>query len=253
MENLQEVLIEDERLDKILIARGLVTTRVRAEAIIRESGVLVNGKLVTKTGKRFPLDCKIKMMAEESPWVSRGAYKLLQGLEAFKLDVKGKVFLDIGASTGGFTEVLLQAGASKVYCVDVGSNQLHAKLAEDSRVVNLEKTHVRELTPALIPELADGIVIDVSFISLTKIFPFVHAFLKEDANGVILIKPQFEVGKDNVGKGGVVKDVKLFPAMLETIKREAALSHLEIIKIIDSPILGGDGNKEFLGYLKVKK
>jgi 23S rRNA (cytidine1920-2'-O)/16S rRNA (cytidine1409-2'-O)-methyltransferase len=249
MENVQEALPDDERLDKILIARGLVSTRVRAEAIIRESGVLVNGKLVTKTGKRFPIDCTIKMMAEESPWVSRGAYKLIQGLEAFNMEVKDKVFIDIGASTGGFTEVLLQNGASKVYCVDVGVNQLHSKLIANERVVNLEKTHVRELTNALIPELADGIVIDVSFISLTKIFPFIHAFLKSNAQGIILIKPQFEVGKENVGKGGIVKDVKLYPSMLQTIKQEAKLSNLDITKIIDSPILGGDGNKEFLGFI----
>jgi 23S rRNA (cytidine1920-2'-O)/16S rRNA (cytidine1409-2'-O)-methyltransferase len=242
--------MEEERLDKILIQRELVTTRTRAELLIRETGVKVNGKLVTKTGKRFPLDCEIEMIAEEMPWVSRGAFKLIEGIKVWNPPIEGKVLLDIGASTGGFTHVLLENNASKVYCVDVGSNQLHQSINEDPRTLNLEKTHVRELTPQLIPELADGCVIDVSFISIEKIFPFVHAFMKEGAWMIALIKPQFEVGRKNVGKGGVVKDTKLYPNVIGSIKKGALRNQLKCEAVIESPILGGDGNREFLMYLK---
>ena len=147
----------EERLDKLLIQRKLVSTRVRAEKIIREVGVKVNGKLVTKTGKRFPIDCEIEMMAEEIPWVSRGALKLLEALKKWNPSIEGEVMLDIGASTGGFTEVLLSHNASKVYAVDVGSKQLHQRIKENPSVINLEKTHVRELTNKLIPELVTGL------------------------------------------------------------------------------------------------
>lgn len=244
--------MEEERLDKILIQRKLVSTRTRAEQIIRETGVKVNGKLITKTGKKFPIDCTIEMIAEEIPWVSRGALKLESAINHWQPEIKKKVFLDIGASTGGFTQVLLENGASKVYCVDVGSKQLHAKIDEDPRTVNLEKTHVRELTPKLIPELADGCVIDVSFISLEKIFPFIHAFLKDGAWVIALVKPQFEVGKKNIGKGGIVRDKNLYPEVIESVKHYAQLNQLHFEELIDSPILGGDGNREFLMRLSKK-
>lgn len=242
--------MEEERLDKILIQRKLVTTRTRAEQIIRETGVKVNGKLITKTGKRFPLDCEIEMITEEIPWVSRGAFKLIDGIKEWNPEIEGSVMLDIGASTGGFTQVLLDNNAAKVYCVDVGSKQLHQKIDDDPRTINLEKTHVRELTPKLIPEFADGCVVDVSFISLEKILPFVHSFMKDTAWMIALVKPQFEVGKKNVGKGGVVKDKKLYPEVIEKIKQSALRNNLRCEAVIDSPILGGDGNREFLMYLK---
>jgi 23S rRNA (cytidine1920-2'-O)/16S rRNA (cytidine1409-2'-O)-methyltransferase len=242
--------MEEERLDKILIQRKLVSTRVRAEKIIRETGVLVNGKLVTKTGKRFPLDCEIEMLAEEIPWVSRGAIKLLAALEKWNPPIEGGTFMDIGASTGGFTEVLLSKGASKVFCVDVGTKQLHDRILSDERVINLEKTHVRELTSKLITDDCEGCVIDVSFISLEKIFPFIHSFLKPGAFVVALVKPQFEVGKKNIGKGGIVKDKKLYPKVIDNIKQLGKTNNLTFVDLIDSPILGGDGNKEFLIYFK---
>jgi 23S rRNA (cytidine1920-2'-O)/16S rRNA (cytidine1409-2'-O)-methyltransferase len=154
----------EERLDKILLQRGLVSSRVRAEQIIREVGVKVNGKLISKTGKKFPIDATIEMMAEELPWVSRGALKLIEALDHWNPAIEDACILDVGASTGGFTEVLLSRNAKKVFCIDVGKDQLHAKLKSDQRVINLEKTHVRDLTQRLIPELADGCVIDVSFI-----------------------------------------------------------------------------------------
>lgn len=242
--------MEEERLDKLLIQRNLVSTRTRAEQIIRETGVKVDGKLITKTGKKFPVDCHIEMIAEEIPWVSRGALKLENAIGHWAPEIEGRVFLDIGASTGGFTQVLLENGASKVYCVDVGSKQLHTKIDEDPRTVNLEKTHVRELTPRLVPELVDGCVIDVSFISLEKIFPFIHVFMKADAWVIALVKPQFEVGKKNVGKGGIVRDKNLYPEVIESVKEYARLNQLVFKELIDSPILGGDGNREFLMLLK---
>ena len=242
--------MEEERLDKILILRKLVSTRVRAEKIIRETGVNVNGKLITKTGKRFPIDCEIEMLAEEIPWVSRGAIKLLAAIEKWNPTIKGGTFMDIGASTGGFTEVLLTNDASKVFCVDVGKKQLHERIASDDRTVNLEQTHVRELLPKIITEMNDGCVIDVSFISLEKIFPFIHSFIKPDGFVIALIKPQFEVGKSNIGKGGIVKDKKLYPTVIENIKRAGNLNNLTFVDLADSPILGGDGNKEFLIYFK---
>ncbi len=242
--------MSEERLDKLLLQRNLVSTRVRAEKMITEVGVKVDGKLITKTGKKFPIDCNIEMVAEEIPWVSRGALKLIEAVNVWNPMIENQTLMDIGASTGGFTEVLLSKGAKKVFCVDVGTNQLHSKIAENERVVNLDKTHVRELTPKLITEIADGCVIDVSFISLEKIFPFIHQFIKPEGFVIALIKPQFEVGKENVGKGGIVKDKKLYPGVIERIKQVAAANQLKFIAHISSPILGGDGNQEFLMYLQ---
>lgn len=240
----------EERLDKILLQRSLVSSRVRAEQIIREVGVLVNGKLINKTGKKFPIDCKIEMMQEEIPWVSRGALKLIAAIDQWHPNIEGGTFLDIGASTGGFTEVLLQNGAKKVYCVDVGRDQLHPRIKADDRVVNLEKTHVRELNSNIIKEAIDGCVIDVSFISLEKVFPFLHSFLKPEAFVIALVKPQFEVGKENVGKGGIVKSKSLYPEMIEKVITSAKTNNLQYVEHISSPILGGDGNQEFLMLLK---
>lgn len=236
----------EERLDKLIIARNLVSTRVRAEKIIEETGVLVNGKLITKAGKKVPVDATIVLLEEEIPWVSRGALKLLKAVDLWHLDFKGKTVMDVGASTGGFTEVVLHHGASKVYCVDVGTKQLHAKLLADERVINLEKTHVRELNSNLIAEKLDACVIDVSFISLEKIFPFIHPFLEENAQIVALVKPQFEVGKENVSKGGIVKNKNLYSEVIEKIKSCGLKCNFEYENHTESPILGGDGNMEFL-------
>lgn len=239
-----------ERLDKILIQRNLVSTRTRAEEIIRTHGVIVDGKLINKTGKKFPVDCEIKMVEEEIPWVSRGALKLIAAIDEWYPDIEGKTFMDIGASTGGFTEVLLEKGASRIYCVDVGTGQLHEKVKQRPEVINLEKTHVRELNGRIIDEPVDGCVIDVSFISLKKVFPFIHAFIKENGFVIALVKPQFEVGKDNIGKGGIVKNKSLYPKVLQDVAHEAKKNNLNMIGSIESPVLGGDGNMEFLMFLK---
>jgi len=242
--------MEDERLDKILIQRNLVSSRVRAEQMIREVGVRVDGKLIVKTGKKFPIDCKIEIIQEEIPWVSRGALKIIEAIDKWKPVITGKTLMDIGASTGGFTEVLLQNGATKVFCIDVGKDQLHDRIKTDERVVNLEKTHVRELTANTIKEEIDGCVIDVSFISLEKVFPFIHSFLKSGAFIIALVKPQFEVGKENIAKGGIVKKKALYPEIIEKIKDAGKVNNLIYQDHIVSPILGGDGNQEFLMLLK---
>jgi 23S rRNA (cytidine1920-2'-O)/16S rRNA (cytidine1409-2'-O)-methyltransferase len=239
----------EERLDKILMQRNLVSSRARAEQLIREVGVRVDGKLITKTGKKFSTDCTIELIQEEIPWVSRGALKLLEAVQYWKPAMKDGIWLDIGASTGGFTEVLLENGAKKVYCVDVGTKQLHPRIEADERTVNLEKTHVRELSHTTIPEQIDGCVIDVSFISLEKVFPFIQAFLRHNAMVIALVKPQFEVGKENVAKGGIVKNKRLYPEVIEQLIKAAALNNLIYQEHIDSPILGGDGNQEFLMLL----
>jgi 23S rRNA (cytidine1920-2'-O)/16S rRNA (cytidine1409-2'-O)-methyltransferase len=232
--------------------RKLVSSRVRAEELISKFGVLVNGKLISKPGKKVPVDAEIQLISEEIPWVSKGALKLVAALDEWKFDCSEKVFIDLGASTGGFTEVLLSKGAKKVFGVDVGSKQLHERIKADERVVNLEKTHARDLTEKQITEDVDGLVVDVSFISLEKVIPFVIRFLKPNADVVLLIKPQFELGRAFLSKGGIVKDVRQYPILLENIKEMCSRNQLEWKAYIDSPILGGDGNKEFLGYFKRK-
>jgi len=230
------------------VNKGLVSTRTRAEQVIAQYGVLVDGKLITKAGKKFDDTVEIHLISEEIPWVSKGAIKLLAAIEKWSLSAAQETCLDIGASTGGFTEVLLHLGAKKVYAVDVGQHQLHSKLRQDTRIINLEKTHVRELTKNLVSDAVDFLVVDVSFISLAKVLPFLHPFLKNGAKVVLLIKPQFEVGKENLNKNGIVVNKLLYPEIIEKIKASARQNQLEFVDIIDSPILGGDGNREFLAY-----
>ncbi len=240
----------EERLDKILLNRNLVSSRARAEEVIKNDGVIVNGKLLNKSGKKIPIDATIELLTEELPWVSRGALKLIHAIEAWNPLIDNKIFLDIGASTGGFTEVLLSKNAAKVYCVDVGTDQLHPKIKNDPRTVNQEKTHIRELTHQVISDPIDGCVIDVSFISLSKVFPFIHSFLKEKAFVIALIKPQFEVGKENVGKGGIVKNKVLHQKCINDLIEIAKINQFIYEAHIPSPILGKDGNHEYLMYLK---
>lgn len=247
--NLQKIEIIEERIDKILLQRNLVSSRVRAEKIIEEFGVLVNGKLIQKAGKKFPIDVEIKLMQEDIPWVSRGALKLLKAKETWNIDFENKTVLDIGASTGGFTEIALHFNAKKVFCVDVGKDQLHPTIKSNEKVINLEKTHVRELNSTIISELIDVCVVDVSFISLEKIFPFIHPYLKDGSEIITLVKPQFEVGKENISKGGIVKNKALYPKVIEKVIFEAKKSNLNYKNHIESPILGGDGNLEFLMHL----
>ncbi len=212
--------------------------------------VLVNGNLLTKAGAMVPVDATVSLKEPDIPYVSRGGLKLEAALKAFHIEVEGKIAIDVGASTGGFTDCLLKYGARRVYAVDVGYGQLDWALRQDERVIPLERRNIRYLKPGDIGEEADLAVIDVSFISLTKVLPVVSVLLKDDAEVVALIKPQFEVGKGQVGKGGIVRDPALQTQATEKIQTFAGDIGLIPIGLIDSPILGAKGNREFLLYLK---
>ncbi len=236
------------RLDRLLVDRGLVESRERGHALILAGQVLVNGQKRDKAGALVPEDADIRIIGEQIPYVSRGGLKLEAALKEFKIDVTGKTALDVGASTGGFTDCLLQHGAEKVYAVDVGYGQLAWKLRQDPRVVLIERTNIREIGPSLVPEPVDMAVIDVSFISLEKVVPSVLQFLKPDAGIIALIKPQFEVGKGQVGKGGVVRDEATREAAVGKVKESFRNAGLAVRGVIASPITGRDGNVEYLLY-----
>ena len=240
---------ERERIDKLLVDRGLVTSRERARALIMAGQVLIGERLADKAGQLVDPAADIRLK-EELPYVSRGGLKLQKGLDEFRLDVHGLVVLDVGASTGGFTECLLQRGARRVFAVDVGYGQLAWKLRQDPRVVSLEKTNIRYLTPDRLDEQPDLAVIDASFISLAKVLPNTAALIKPHGEIVALIKPQFEVGRGEVGKGGVVRDEAKHQAVIAGIRTIAQELGLAVKGVTESPILGPKGNREFLIFLQ---
>jgi 23S rRNA (cytidine1920-2'-O)/16S rRNA (cytidine1409-2'-O)-methyltransferase len=235
------------RADELLVARGLAESRARAQALIMAGLVFAGDRRLEKPGQRLAADAPLAVKGRDHPWVSRGGVKLAHALDHFGIDPKGLVALDVGASTGGFTDVLLARGALRVYAVDVGQGQLDWKLRQDARVIVLEKTNVRALTRALVPEPPRLIVSDVSFIGLEKALPAALALAAPGANLIALIKPQFEVGKGEVGKGGVVRDPKLHRAVCARIAAWLdAQPGWQVLGVVDSPITGADGNKEFL-------
>jgi len=236
------------RLDRLLAARGLAESREKAQAIIIAGQVLVNGQKQDKAGALVPEDADIRILGETLQYVSRGGLKLEAALREFHVSVEGKTALDVGASTGGFTDCLLQRGAKKVYAIDVGYGQMAWKLRQDPRVVVIERTNIRAIEPSIIPERADIAVIDVSFISLEKVIPPTLTLLKANAELVALVKPQFEVGREQVGKGGIVRDEAARKAAIERIVEFARESGLDVKGVIPSPITGQDGNVEFLMY-----
>ncbi len=235
-----------ERLDKLLVERGLAEDESKARSLIM-SGVVYSGITpLKKPGDLFPNDIPIELKQKEFPWVSRGGLKLEKALKFFEIDVKGKVCLDVGASTGGFTDVLLHNGAKKVYAVDVGQGQLAWKLQKDQRVIIKDKTNARHLTKEIIPEEIDIIVCDASFIGLEIVLPASLKLAKAGATLVALIKPQFEVRKDQVGKGGIVTDPSLHEEVCQKIKNWLESINWKVMGITESPITGTEGNKEFL-------
>lgn len=240
--------MKKERIDKLLFERGLADSRSKAQALVMAGVVLVDEKRVEKPSESFAAESNIRIKGDspESRYASRGGLKLEAALSAFNIDPTGFVCLDIGASTGGFTDCLLQHGASRVVAVDAGTNQIVWKLREDERVEVREKTNARELTPAAFDALFDLIVIDVSFISVTKIIPVLPPLLKDSGRVIILIKPQFEVGKGEVGKGGIVREPEKHQRVIEEVNQSAAEHGLFVGGLIDSPITGAEGNKEFL-------
>ncbi len=233
-----------QRIDQLLVERGLAESRQKAQALILAGQVLVDGQKAAKAGHTVPVEARIEVLATLK-YVGRGGLKLEAALDQFAINPAGKVCLDVGSSTGGFTDCLLQRGAARVYAIDVGKGQLDWKLRNDPRVVLREEVNARYLTPDLIGESADLAVCDVSFISVTRILPVLPPLLKEDAELVILVKPQFEVGKGQVGKGGIVRDPELHRWACAHVE-EAARSLGYRTAIIDSPVLGAEGNKEFL-------
>ncbi len=236
------------RLDRLLAERGFAESREKAQALIFAGQVLVQEQKIDKAGALVPQDAEIRILGEVLPYVSRGGLKLERALEEFQVSIPGKTALDIGASTGGFTDCLLQRGCAKVYAVDVGYGQIAWKLRQDPRVVVIERTNIRAMEPSVVPELVDMAVIDVSFISLEKVIPTVLKFLKPESQVIALIKPQFEVGKDAVGKGGIVRDEAARSAAVERVAAFVRGLGLEVKGIIPSPITGQDGNVEFLIY-----
>jgi 23S rRNA (cytidine1920-2'-O)/16S rRNA (cytidine1409-2'-O)-methyltransferase len=238
--------LRSARLDQILVERGLAATRSRARDLILRGQVSVAGAPATKPASTVPASAELSVSAEADD-VSRGAVKLRAGLDAFAFSAAGRTCLDVGASTGGFTQALLAAGATRVYAADVGHGQLSARLAGDARVINLEGRDARHLTATDIPEPIDAIVADVSFISLTKVLPQALSFARPNAWLVALVKPQFEVGRADIGKGGIVRDPAAREAAVATVRDWlGAQSGWRVVGTIASPIAGGSGNHEFL-------
>ncbi len=241
--------VKKERLDVLLVSRGLAGSREKAKALIMSGDVYVKGQKEDKAGTTFPTDSEIEVRAQEQPFVSRGGLKLDKAVKEFSLDLHDLICMDIGASTGGFTDCMLQNGAKKVYSVDVGHGQLDWGLRNDDRVVCMEKTNIRYVKPDDIQEPVDFASVDVSFISLTKILVPVRALLKPDSHMVCLIKPQFEAGRRQVGKHGVVRDKKVHMEVIDLICRFSYNSGFDITGLSFSPIKGPEGNIEYLIYL----
>ncbi len=235
------------RLDQLLVDRGLVESKSRAQALIMAGLVYTGEKRLDKPGQPVPEDLQIDVRGQDHPWVSRGGLKLAKAIESFPISPAGKVAIDVGASTGGFTDVLIQTGAAKVYAVDVGQGQLAWKLRQDPRVVVLEKTNARHLTADQIPEPVDLVVCDASFIGLETVLPAALSLTKPQAWLAALIKPQFEVGKGRVGKGGVVREPELHKEVCDRIEAwVGSLPGWTVRGIVESPIKGPEGNIEFL-------
>ena len=237
------------RLDSLLIERGLVTTRQQAIGLILSGNILVDGIKIEKAGKAVPEDAEI-VVKETLRYVGRGGLKLEEAIRSFNLNVKDKSAIDIGASTGGFTDCLLQHGAKKVYAVDVGYGQLHWRLRQDPRVINIEKTHILKLDWRLIQDPIDIAAVDLSFISVTRIFPVLCEHLQQSATVIILVKPQFEVGKGEVGKGGIVRDKDKIQKAVDKVISHAVKAGFKVRGLINSPITGQKGNIEYLLYIE---
>jgi len=243
------------RLDKLLFERGFATSRERAQSLILAGKVLVNGQKIEKSGTDIEVGSDIRLLGEDLKYVSRGGLKLEKAIEHWKIEVREKICLDVGASTGGFTDCLLQHGAVKVIAVDTGHGQIDFRLRQQARVKLLEKTNARYLTRGQLGEFVDLVVMDVSFISATLVLPAtIAAAFPESAQErggrhvVVLVKPQFEAGREHVGKGGIVRDEVVQNATVEKVRRSMVELSAVTTDVIDSPILGTEGNREFLLY-----
>jgi 23S rRNA (cytidine1920-2'-O)/16S rRNA (cytidine1409-2'-O)-methyltransferase len=234
------------RADQLLVSRGLAESRTRAQALIMAGAVFSGERKLAKPGDMLAEDAPLDVRGKDHPWVSRGGIKLAHGLDQFGFDVSGATALDVGSSTGGFTDVLLSRGAARVYAVDVGTNQLAWKLRQDPRVVVLEQTNARYLDSSSIPQPVDFIVCDASFISLAKVLEAPLKLAKPDARLVALVKPQFEAGREEVGRGGVVRDPEVHQRVCDSAAEWVASQGWEVLGLTESPITGPEGNIEFL-------
>ena len=234
------------RADQLLVSRGLAESRTRAQALIMAGAVFSGERKLAKAGEMLAEDAPLEVRGKDHPWVSRGGIKLDHGLTHFGFDVTGAVALDVGSSTGGFTDVLLSRGAARIYAVDVGTNQLAWKLRQDPRVVVLEQTNARYLTAEQVPEPIDIVVCDASFISLAKVLETPLKLAKSGAKLVALVKPQFEAGREEVGKGGVVRDPVVHRRVCAAAGEWVALQGWTVLGVTESPITGPEGNVEFL-------
>lgn len=241
-----------ERLDQLLVQRGLAESRAKAQAVIMSGQVYVDGQKADKAGMAYDVEAPIEVRGEVCPYVSRGGWKLEKALETFGVDPAGWVCSDSGASTGGFTDCLLQKGAAKVFAIDVGYGQLAWKLRQDPRVVSMERTNIRYVTPEDLGEPLDLAVVDVSFISLKLVLPTIRRLLKATGQVLCLIKPQFEAGREKVGKKGVVRDPAVHREVLEQFLQTAAELGFTVRALTYSPVKGPEGNIEFLGHLSVE-
>ncbi len=239
-----------ERLDVLLVNRRLADSREKAKALIMEGLVFVDDVREDKPGSMFKEDVNIELRGVQMKYVSRGGYKLEKAVEAHAIDLKDMVCMDVGSSTGGFTDCMLQNGARKVFAIDVGTNQLAWKLRNDDRVVSMEKTNIRYVTPEDIGESVDFVSIDVAFISLTKVLSPVRDLMKDGAEAVCLIKPQFEAGREKVGKKGVVRDPKVHEEVIRSVLDYAGSLGFKVLHLDYSPIKGPEGNIEYLAHIK---
>jgi 23S rRNA (cytidine1920-2'-O)/16S rRNA (cytidine1409-2'-O)-methyltransferase len=242
-----------QRLDTLLVEKGLVESREKARALILAGQIEVGGHGAAKAGSMVPIDADIRVIGPDHPWVGRGGVKLAHALDAFAIDATDAIAFDIGASTGGFTDVWLQRGARHVIALDVGHSQLHWKVRSDPRVTVIENTNARYLAPGDLPDVGAAITrvsIDVSFISLRHIFPVLPSLIARGSDIVALVKPQFEAGRKDVGKGGLVQDADVHARVVSDVTMAAAEVGLKRIAMVDSPITGAEGNKEFLLHLR---
>jgi 23S rRNA (cytidine1920-2'-O)/16S rRNA (cytidine1409-2'-O)-methyltransferase len=238
------------RLDVLLVDRGLAASRERARALILAGQVRVDGRVVSKAGAAVERDASVELASGDHPYVGRGGVKLAHALDALGIDPAGRRALDLGASTGGFTDVLLRRGAAQVVALDVGRGQLDWRLRNDPRVVVRERVNARSLSPADIPHPVDLVTIDVSFISVSLILPGLLPWLAPGADLVVLVKPQFEAGRDEVGPGGLVTDPRVHAAVLEKVARDAAAAGFERLAVVPAAITGATGNQEFFLHLR---
>ena len=239
-----------ERLDVLLVKRNLAASREKAKAIIMTGNVFVNGQREDKAGSTFKEDALIEVKGNPMKYVSRGGYKLEKAVDLWQVPLQDKICMDVGSSTGGFTDCMLQNGAQKVYAIDVGTNQLAWKLRQDERVISMEKTNIRYVTTEDIADSIDFFSVDVAFISLKKVLEPVKALLTPEGQGVCLVKPQFEAGREKVGKKGVVRDPKVHREVLEQIMQYVLSIGFDILELSFSPIKGPEGNIEYLLYIQ---